>query len=69
VSRKVFNKKLRYTKDGINVIGDINAVVASDTEPGSVNHVSTKQKTRIVQRDGRTIVDESSSETKGAGDG
>jgi hypothetical protein len=54
--RKVINKRIRHASKGINVAGDVNAVIAANTDPGTSSHVSSKQRTRIVQRGGRTEV-------------
>ena len=67
---EVFKKKLRNAKDGVNVVGGIDAVVSANVnEPGTHTHVSTKQRRRIVQRGGRTVVDENITErTTGGGE-
>ena len=46
-------RRIRHSKDGVNVVADVNAVVAGTVnEPGQKTSVSSRQ--RIVQRDGRT---------------
>lgn len=66
---EVFNKRLRYSRDGVNAAGDIDAVVAATvSETGTRNKVSSRQRSRIVQRGGKTLVDESSSESKTGGE-
>jgi hypothetical protein len=50
---KKIQKHIRYSKDGVNVVGDINAVIASG-EPGETTVTSTRSRNRIVQRGGRT---------------
>ena len=46
---RVIRKKIRYQRDGIDVVGDVNAVVAINRgEPGGRASVSSSQ--RIVQR-------------------
>ena len=69
--RKVFSKKLRHEGEGVQVAGDLNAVVAANIgRKGSGSHVSSRQTTRIVQRSGETVVSESRSETnEGGADG
>jgi hypothetical protein len=49
--RKIIRKRIRHNKDGVQIAGDINAVVAANVEEGdSRSHVSSHQ--RIVQRSG-----------------
>jgi hypothetical protein len=53
--RKVITRRIRRQADGVDVQGDINAVVAANVnEPGSSTAVSSSQ--RIVQRSGRAAV-------------
>ena len=50
--RKVFRRRIRHKDKGIDVAGDINAVVSANiNEPGS--HASVRSRQRIVQRSGR----------------
>jgi hypothetical protein len=51
--RKVISERIRRSDGGVNVVGDVNAVVAGnvDEKGGSHTHVSSKQ--RIVQRSRR----------------
>ena len=54
--RKVIQRTLRHSKDGVNVAGGLNAVVnANVNEPGE-SRTSVRSRTRIVQRNGRTEV-------------
>lgn len=54
--RKVIQRTLRQSKDGVNVAGGINAIVnANVNEPGE-SRTSVRSRTRIVQRNGRTEV-------------
>jgi hypothetical protein len=50
--RKVFNKRLRHQKDGVNVAAEINAVVATTSGKGETNAVKSKSHARIVQNSG-----------------
>jgi hypothetical protein len=51
--RKIIHKKVRHNKKGVNVVGDIDAVIAANIDEGGTrSHVSSRQ--RIVQRSGRT---------------
>ena len=50
---EIINRRIRHSQDGVNVVADVNAVVAGTVnEPGRTTSVSSRQ--RIVQRDGRT---------------
>jgi hypothetical protein len=55
VMQKKVHKLIRYSKDGVNVVGDINAAVS--TGEGGVTRTSTRSRNRIVQRGGRTWTD------------
>jgi hypothetical protein len=62
--RKVIRKRIQESRDGVNVAGSIDAVIAANVnEPGTTStHVSSN--TRIVQRDGRTEVFETEPDLK-----
>jgi hypothetical protein len=61
--RKILQRRIRHSGGGVNAVGDINAVVAGNVnEPGSHTHVSTSQRTRVVQRGGETKVYEQTTE-------
>ena len=66
--RRVINKRIRHSAKGLDLVGDINAVIAANTGRGSTSHVSSKQNTRIVQRGGRTEVFEDESSTESGAD-
>ncbi len=54
---EVIRRRLRASARSVDVQGDVNAVVAANVnEPGSVTSTSSRQ--RVVQRDGRTVVSE-----------
>jgi hypothetical protein len=56
--RKVIQRRIRHSGDGVDVVGDINAVIAGNVGEGSSSsHVSSRQ--RVVQRSGKTVVSES----------
>ena len=56
--RKTIDKPIRYQRDGINVVGGINAHVSANvSEGGSVSGTSVRSRNRIVQRNGRTEID------------
>ncbi len=51
--RKVINEPIDVERDGVNIAGGVNAVVAANVnEPGSTTSVSSRQ--RIVQRSKRS---------------
>jgi hypothetical protein len=54
-------KVIRYDKDGIHVLGSVNAAVVG-SEGAKGTHVSSRQRVRVVQRNGETIVSEVSEE-------
>jgi hypothetical protein len=53
--RKIVHKLIRYSRGGINVAGDVNAVISSG-EAG-MSSTSVRSRNRIVQRNGRTWVE------------
>jgi len=52
IMEKKVHKLIRYSKDGVNVVGDLNAAIS--TGEGGVTKTSTRSRNRIVQRGGRT---------------
>ncbi len=57
--RRIVNKHLRHEQDGVKVAADVNAVVSANVgEQNSVSHTSRRQRTRVVQRSGKTVVSE-----------
>jgi hypothetical protein len=68
--RKVLNKRIRRSGDGGEVVGDVNAVVSANVgeKRPSSSHVSSRQRTRIVQRSGRTEVFEHEYATEEGGE-
>ena len=66
--RKVIEKSFRREGRGTNVAGGVDAVVSANVgEPGSRSHLSSRSRRRIVQKGGRTIVDEHEHETRESG--
>jgi hypothetical protein len=52
--RKVISKRIRRQEDGVQIAGDVNAVVSANVgKRGSSSHVSSKQRSRVVQRSGK----------------
>ena len=50
---ETIRRRIRHSKDGVNVVADVNAAVAgSVNEPGGKTSVSSRQT--VVQRGGRT---------------
>lgn len=65
--KRIINRRIRHSGDGVDVVGDVNAVVAANVnEDGGSTHVSSKQ--HVVQRDGKTVVSRQST-GKGGTDG
>ena len=64
--RKIIDRRIRHSGDGVDVVGDVNAVISANVnERGGSSHVSSRQ--RIVQRAGETVVSEQS-DRGGTGD-
>jgi hypothetical protein len=59
--RKVINKKLDDSSDGVNVAGGINAVIAANINEPGTTHTSVSSKQTIVQKNGKTYVHEEES--------
>jgi len=61
--RKVVNKRIRRSGNGVNIVADVNAVVAATvgTSDG-VTARTSRRSVSIVQRNGRTEVTEEHSE-------
>ena len=58
VNRAV-SKRIRKTGEGVNLTGDVNAVVvANDGEEGDSSTASVTSRQRIVQRSGRAVISE-----------
>ena len=51
--RKVIDKKIRSRKNGMNVVGDIQGVIAANVNEPGTSIVSSTSHNRIVQRSGR----------------
>jgi hypothetical protein len=45
---KIIHKLIRYSRDGVNVAADVNAVLATG------GRASVRSRSRVVQRNGRT---------------
>ena len=57
--RKIVQKRIRRSGKGVNVVADVNAVVAASTgESGGATAATKRQSISIVQRNGRTEVTE-----------
>ena len=65
--QSIISRRLRGSREGVDVAGDVNAVVSANVgELGpSRTHVSSRQ--RIVQRSGRPAVAEGTTETAKGG--
>jgi hypothetical protein len=57
--RKIVQKRIRRSGRGVNVVADVNAVVAATTgEKDGVTAATKRQSISIVQRNGKTEVAE-----------
>ena len=57
--RKVISKRIRRQDDGVQIAGDVNAVVSANIgERRASSHVSSKQTSRVVQRSGQRKPDD-----------
>ena len=62
---KIIEKRLRGGTRHANTTADVHGVVAANVgQGGSRTHVSSHSRHRIVQRGGRTVVDEHEHETE-----
>lgn len=67
--RKVVSRRIEGSEDGVNLACSVNAVIAVNVnEDGGSSHTSSKQRVKVIQRNGRTEVWETSIETKGGVD-
>ena len=63
--RKVIDEPIAVDEDGVQIAGGLNAVIEANVgEADPTAHVSSKRKTRIVQRGGKTVVHEDARETR-----
>lgn len=46
---KILHKLIRLNRDGLNVVADVNVVVATDGQ------ATARSRSRIVQRNGRSV--------------
>ena len=51
--RKVIDKKIRSQREGVNVVGDIQGVIAANVNEPGTTVVSSTSHNRIVQRSGQ----------------
>jgi hypothetical protein len=62
--KKLIHRRIRHTGEGVNAVGDVNAVIAANVDKGgSRTHVSTRSRQRVVQRSGRKSTNNTSEET------
>ncbi|HTJ76420.1 MAG TPA: hypothetical protein VL337_13775 [Acidimicrobiales bacterium] len=54
---KIVQKRVRRSGKGVNVVADVNAVVATSTGGGATS-ATKRQSISIVQRNGRAVVRE-----------
>jgi hypothetical protein len=66
--RRIISRRIRSGGTGVNAVGDVHAVIAANVdEPRSRSQVSSRSRTRVVQRSGRTEVLDSRMETSQEG--
>lgn len=66
--RKIIDKAIRHRSGGSEIVGDVNAVVSANVgEKGSRNVVSSRRRTRIVQRNGKTEMSETTNDQREGG--
>ena len=65
--RKLIEKRIRHSSGGVDVVGDVNAVIAANVdERGSTSQVSSRQ--RVVHKSGKNVVSETQTTTEGGGE-
>lgn len=63
---KVIRKRIRESSKGVNVAGDVNAVISANVgERGRTTHTSSSSKQRIVQRSGSQTHRDDAAEEEG----
>lgn len=63
--RKIISKRIRHDKDGVQIAGDVNAVISANVgERGSSTHVSSKQTARVEQDSSPLKADEAKEEER-----
>jgi hypothetical protein len=50
--QKIIHKLIRYSRGGVNIAADVNAVISSSE--GGTSKTSVRNRNRIIQRGGRT---------------
>ncbi len=60
---KVIKRQIRSERDGVTVAGNIDAVVSANVNEPGTTKTSVRSSTRIVQRNGRTEVFETETDT------
>jgi hypothetical protein len=63
--RKILRRRIRASRSGVNAAGDVNVVIAAKVNEGSATRVSTRSRSRIVQKKGRTVFEQHEHETEG----
>lgn len=61
--RKLIQRRIRHQREGVDAVGDVNAVISANVNEGSSHsHVSTRSRQRVAKRSGRTRKNEKRSE-------
>lgn len=65
--RKVVRRRVRRRGGAVDVVGDVNVVIASSSaQPGSTVHSSSRSRLRVVQGpEGSQVVEESDDDDEG----
>ncbi|HEX3629719.1 MAG TPA: hypothetical protein VHW91_04560 [Candidatus Dormibacteraeota bacterium] len=59
--QKVLHKLIHYNKNGINLVAEVNAAIATGND--ATTSASVRSSSRIVQRNGRTTTDSETQQT------
>ena len=65
--RKLIQRRIRHQGGGVDLVGDVNAVIAANVNDRGSSHTSVSSRQRIVQQGGRTVVSEERSESREGG--
>lgn len=58
---RIIQKRIRRDKDGVNVVGDVNAAIAANAGESNTSRSQVISRHRVVQRSGETEESEVSS--------
>ena len=52
--RKILDRQIRHRSEGVEIAGDVNAVISANVNEPGTTVTSTRSHNTIVQRSGRT---------------